>query len=113
VCTATTTTIIIIVIITHIHQNQTNWVDEQNQQPPPNKYAGGNVAGSKADEVYTTANGVTMVGYTNLPARLPSTASTLFANNGIVCCVDFVAVTGMSTGGGALPFLLLGSRART
>ena len=43
--------------------------------------AGGNVAGSRPDEVYTTERGVTMVGYTQLPSRLPSTASTLFANN--------------------------------
>jgi NAD(P) transhydrogenase subunit alpha len=42
---------------------------------------GGNVAGSVADEVVTTANGVTIIGYTDLPARLPAQASQLFATN--------------------------------
>jgi H+-translocating NAD(P) transhydrogenase len=42
---------------------------------------GGNVASTKADEVITTPNGVTIVGYTDLPSRLPTTASNLFANN--------------------------------
>merc|ERR1711935_1332981 len=42
---------------------------------------GGNVAQTKADEVITTSNGVTIVGYTDLPSRLASTASNLFSNN--------------------------------
>ncbi|CAJ1934254.1 unnamed protein product [Cylindrotheca closterium] len=42
---------------------------------------GGNVAQTVADEVITTSNGVKIVGYTDLPSRLASTASTLFANN--------------------------------
>ena len=42
---------------------------------------GGNVAGSVPDEVVTTANGVTIIGYTDLPARLPAQASQLFATN--------------------------------
>jgi NAD(P) transhydrogenase subunit alpha len=43
--------------------------------------AGGNVAGSKADQLVTTPNGVKIVGYTDLPGRLPTQASQLFAQN--------------------------------
>jgi H+-translocating NAD(P) transhydrogenase len=42
---------------------------------------GGNVAQTRPDEIVTTSNGVKIIGYTNLPARLPSTASKLFGNN--------------------------------
>jgi NAD(P) transhydrogenase subunit alpha len=42
---------------------------------------GGNVAGTVADRVVTTPNGVTLVGYTDLPARLPAQASQLFGTN--------------------------------
>jgi hypothetical protein len=42
---------------------------------------GGNVARTVPDEVITTANGVTIVGYTDLPSRLASTSSTLFGTN--------------------------------
>ncbi len=42
---------------------------------------GGNVAGSVPDEVVVTPNGVTVIGYTDLPARLPAQASQLFATN--------------------------------
>ncbi len=42
---------------------------------------GGNVAGAKADEVVTTANGVKIIGYTDLPGRLPTQASQLFGQN--------------------------------
>jgi proton-translocating NAD(P)+ transhydrogenase subunit alpha len=42
---------------------------------------GGNVAGSRADEVVTTPNGVTIIGYTDLPARLPAQASQLYGTN--------------------------------
>jgi NAD(P) transhydrogenase subunit alpha len=42
---------------------------------------GGNVAGSKPDEVVVTANGVKIIGYTDLPGRLPTQASQLFATN--------------------------------
>ncbi|EJK75372.1 hypothetical protein THAOC_02907 [Thalassiosira oceanica] len=38
---------------------------------------GGNVAQTQADEVITTENGVTIIGYTDLPSRLASTSSTL------------------------------------
>ena len=43
--------------------------------------AGGNVAGSKPGEVVTTANGVSIVGYTNLPGRIAADASALYARN--------------------------------
>jgi NAD/NADP transhydrogenase alpha subunit len=39
------------------------------------------VAGSVPDEVVVTANGVTVIGYTDLPARLPAQASQLFGTN--------------------------------
>jgi len=43
--------------------------------------AGGNVAGAKAGEVVTTANGVSIVGYANLPGRIAADASALYARN--------------------------------
>jgi H+-translocating NAD(P) transhydrogenase len=42
---------------------------------------GGNVAQTQPDQIITTSNGVTIIGYTDLPSRLASTASSLFANN--------------------------------
>jgi len=42
---------------------------------------GGNVAQTEPDKVITTANGVRIVGYTDLPSRLAATASNLFGNN--------------------------------
>lgn len=42
---------------------------------------GGNVAQTKPDEIVTTSNGVKIIGYTDLPSRLATTASNLFANN--------------------------------
>lgn len=42
---------------------------------------GGNVAGSVADELVVTDNGVTIIGYTDLPGRLPTQASQLFGTN--------------------------------
>lgn len=42
---------------------------------------GGNVMQVKPDEIFTTENGVKVIGYTDLPSRLASTASNLFANN--------------------------------
>ena len=38
---------------------------------------GGNVAQTKANEIVTTSNGVRIIGWTDLPSRLPSTSSTL------------------------------------
>ncbi|MDR1442762.1 MAG: Re/Si-specific NAD(P)(+) transhydrogenase subunit alpha [Bifidobacteriaceae bacterium] len=43
--------------------------------------SGGNVAGSVADKLVTTANGVRIIGYTDLAGRLPTQASNLFAQN--------------------------------
>ena len=43
--------------------------------------AGGNVEGSKLNEVVTTANGVAIVGWANLPGRIPADASALYARN--------------------------------
>lgn len=42
---------------------------------------GGNVEGSVAGEVVTTANGVTVIGYTDLAGRLPAQASQLYGTN--------------------------------
>jgi H+-translocating NAD(P) transhydrogenase subunit alpha len=42
---------------------------------------GGNVEGSVKDEVVTTANGVTIIGYTDLAGRLPAQASQLYGTN--------------------------------
>lgn len=43
--------------------------------------AGGNVEGAKAGEIVTTANGVKIVGWSNLPGRIASDASNLYARN--------------------------------
>jgi NAD(P) transhydrogenase subunit alpha len=42
---------------------------------------GGNVEGSKADERVVTPNGVILMGFSNYPSRMASTASSLFARN--------------------------------
>jgi NAD(P) transhydrogenase subunit alpha len=42
---------------------------------------GGNVAGSVAGEVVVTDNQVSIIGYTDLPARLPTQASQLYGTN--------------------------------
>ena len=43
--------------------------------------AGGNVEGSKPDEIVTTANGVKIVGWSNLAGRIAADASALYARN--------------------------------
>jgi len=43
--------------------------------------SGGNVAGSLPDQVVVTPNGVKIIGYTDLPGRLPTQASQMFATN--------------------------------
>lgn len=43
--------------------------------------AGGNVDGTVKDQVVTTSNGVTILGHTNMAARLGRDASSLFAKN--------------------------------
>ncbi|MEM9999585.1 MAG: Re/Si-specific NAD(P)(+) transhydrogenase subunit alpha [Pseudomonadota bacterium] len=42
---------------------------------------GGNVEGAKQGEVVVTKNGVAIVGFTNMPGRLASSASALYAKN--------------------------------
>jgi NAD(P) transhydrogenase subunit alpha len=42
---------------------------------------GGNVEGMVKDEAVVTANGVTIIGYTDLPGRLPAQASQLYGTN--------------------------------
>jgi NAD(P) transhydrogenase subunit alpha len=42
---------------------------------------GGNVEGTVTDEVIVTRNGVTIIGYTDLPGRLPAQASQLYGTN--------------------------------
>jgi NAD(P) transhydrogenase alpha subunit len=42
---------------------------------------GGNVAGSKPDQVVVSANGVSIIGYTDLAGRLPGQASQLYGTN--------------------------------
>jgi NAD(P) transhydrogenase subunit alpha len=42
---------------------------------------GGNVEGSRPDEIVTTANGVKIIGYTDLAGRLPTQASQLYGTN--------------------------------
>ena len=42
---------------------------------------GGNVAGSVAGKKVVTANGVTILGYTDLPSRLPAQSSQLYGTN--------------------------------
>jgi NAD(P) transhydrogenase subunit alpha len=43
--------------------------------------SGGNVEGSKPDELVVTANGVKIIGYTDLAGRLPTQASQLYGTN--------------------------------
>ncbi len=43
--------------------------------------AGGNCASSKAGEVITSKNGVTIIGHLNIPSRLAADASALYARN--------------------------------
>lgn len=72
---------------------------------------GGNVAGSKPDELVVTANGVKIIGYTDLPGRLPTQASQLYGTNvvnlfklltpnkdgAVTLDMDDVVVRGMTT----------------
>lgn len=43
--------------------------------------AGGNVEGSRPGEIVTTANGVSVLGYLNMPSRIAADASQLYARN--------------------------------
>lgn len=44
--------------------------------------SGGNVETTVAGRAVVTANGVTCIGYTDLPSRCAAQASAMFANNG-------------------------------
>ena len=57
--------------------------------------AGGNVEGARPGEVVVTPNGVSIVGITNLPGRIASDASSLYAKN-------LVAFVGLMLKDGAL-----------
>ena len=50
---------------------------------------GGNVALTRPGEVYTTDNGVTIIGHRNVPARLAMSASQLYARN-LVAFLDIM-----------------------
>ncbi len=56
---------------------------------------GGNVEGIKAGEIATTPNGVSLVGWTNMPGRVAADASSLYARN-------LVAFVGLMLKDGAL-----------
>lgn len=56
---------------------------------------GGNVEGAKPGEIVTTANGVQIVGWSNLPGRIAADASALYARN-------LVAFVGLMVKDGAL-----------
>jgi H+-translocating NAD(P) transhydrogenase len=43
--------------------------------------AGGNIETTVPNEKFITENGVTCIGYTDLPSRLPTTSSSLYSNN--------------------------------
>ncbi|VDM39808.1 unnamed protein product [Toxocara canis] len=43
--------------------------------------AGGNIETTRPGQLYTDSNGVIHIGYTDLPSRLPTQSSTLYANN--------------------------------
>lgn len=43
--------------------------------------AGGNIETTVPDQKFVTENGVTCLGYTDMPSRLPTTSSSLYANN--------------------------------
>ena len=55
---------------------------------------GGNVEGAKAGEIVTTANGVQIVGWSNLPGRIAADASALYARN-LVAFVGLIVKDGV------------------
>lgn len=58
--------------------------------------AGGNVEGSRPDEIVTTANGVKIVGWSNLAGRIAADASALYARN-LVAFVGLMVKEGVMT----------------
>merc|ERR1712151_776137 len=55
---------------------------------------GGNRALTKPGESYTTDNGVTIIGYTDLPGRMGSQASAMYATNMLNMCTHFTGKDG-------------------
>lgn len=51
--------------------------------------SGGNVEGSVKDDIVQTENGVLIIGFSNMPARIPVDASALFARN-ITALLDLI-----------------------
>jgi len=43
--------------------------------------AGGNVEGSRLGEIFTTPHGIKIIGHANMPSRIPTDASQLYARN--------------------------------
>jgi NAD(P) transhydrogenase subunit alpha len=43
--------------------------------------AGGNVEGSRPNEIVTTSSGVSIIGHVNMPSRIAADASQLYARN--------------------------------
>jgi NAD(P) transhydrogenase subunit alpha len=43
--------------------------------------AGGNVEGSRLGEIVTTPHGIKIIGHANMPSRIPTDASQLYARN--------------------------------
>ncbi|MHB8141565.1 MAG: Re/Si-specific NAD(P)(+) transhydrogenase subunit alpha [Vulcanimicrobiaceae bacterium] len=56
--------------------------------------AGGNCALTRRDEIFTTENGVTIIGTTNLPSTMPFDASKLYSRNIAALLALFVAKDG-------------------
>merc|ERR1719356_2314562 len=55
---------------------------------------GGNCALTKPGELYVTDNGVTIIGYTDLPGRMGSQASSMYATNMLNMCTHFTGKDG-------------------
>ena len=63
---------------------------------------GGNCEYTQPNEVVVTANGVTVLGYADLPSRLPTQSSQLYNNN----IVRFLLSMGPFTTGSKSEFLI-------
>jgi H+-translocating NAD(P) transhydrogenase len=64
--------------------------------------AGGNIETTVPGSIWVSPNGVTCIGYTDLPSRLATQASTLYSNN----ITKFVLSVGPFTSGGKPHFLI-------
>lgn len=61
--------------------------------------AGGNCEYTRPGEVVRTQNGVTVLGFTDLPSRLPTQSSTLYSNNISKFLLSMVGREGLSSSG--------------